>query len=182
MPQPPAEQKTLAEKVYVRGLTFSADGRWLAWSGTGRNGADYDIYVRDMRSGETRRVLEKGGLWSALDFSDDGKKLLVGKYVSINEAYPGEIDLATAPEEKQHIENALAEVEGREPMKIAGAGEKAPAAGSAPNQARTDLIGFNNALARYVMIVKPLNLPLQVKPPEDAPQPATKKAGKGARP
>jgi tetratricopeptide (TPR) repeat protein len=42
------------------------------------------------------------------------------------------LDLATTPEEKQHIENALAEVEGREPMKIAGAGDKAPAAGSAP--------------------------------------------------
>jgi tetratricopeptide (TPR) repeat protein len=52
------------------------------------------------------------------------------------------LDLATTPDEKQHIENALADVEGREPMKIAGAGEKqapsappasAPAvAGSAP--------------------------------------------------
>lgn len=38
------------------------------------------------------------------------------------------LDLASTPDEKQHIENALAEVEGREPMPIAGAGGKSPAA------------------------------------------------------
>jgi tetratricopeptide (TPR) repeat protein len=42
------------------------------------------------------------------------------------------LDLATTPDEKQHIENALAEVEGREPMKIAGAGEKTSAPASPP--------------------------------------------------
>jgi dipeptidyl aminopeptidase/acylaminoacyl peptidase len=87
---------------------WSDDGRWLAWSGTGRNGADYDLYVRDMRTGATRRVLEKGGLWSALDFSDDGKKLLVGRYVSINEAYPGELDLATGALEMFPVEGGKA--------------------------------------------------------------------------
>src|SRR5688572_22263311 len=87
---------------------WSKDGRWLAWSGTGRNGADYDIYVRDMRTGQTRRVLEKGGLWSALDFSADGKKLLVAKYVSINEAYPGELDLATGDVEMFPVEGGKA--------------------------------------------------------------------------
>ncbi len=41
------------------------------------------------------------------------------------------LDLASNADEKQHIENALAEVEGREPMKIEGAGQKArPAAPS----------------------------------------------------
>jgi len=40
------------------------------------------------------------------------------------------LDLASTPEEKQHIENALAEVEGREPMQIAGAG--ASASGATP--------------------------------------------------
>jgi cytochrome c-type biogenesis protein CcmH/NrfG len=40
------------------------------------------------------------------------------------------LDIATTPDEKQHIENALAEVEGREPMKIAGAGKPSPASPS----------------------------------------------------
>ena len=87
---------------------WSDDGRWLAWSGTGRNGADYDLYVRDMRSGETRRVLEKGGLWAAMDFSADGKKLLVGRYASINEAYPGELDLETGELEMFPVEGGKA--------------------------------------------------------------------------
>ena len=87
---------------------WSDDGSLLAWAGTGRNGADYDLYVRDMKTGETRRVLEKGGLWAPLDFTDDGKKLLVLKYVSINESYPGEVDLATGEVEMFPVEGGKA--------------------------------------------------------------------------
>lgn len=74
---------------------FSHDGKQLAWASTARNGTDYDLWVRDMASGQARIVLQEGGLWTAVDFSPDGKRLLVMKYVSINEAYPGEVDLAT---------------------------------------------------------------------------------------
>ena len=74
---------------------FSHDGKQLAWASTARNGTDYDLWVRDMDSGESRIVLKEGGLWSAMDFSPDGKRLLVMKYVSINESYPGELDLAS---------------------------------------------------------------------------------------
>src|SRR5690606_15447833 len=38
-------------------------------------------------------VVSEGGYWSALDFSPDGKRLLVSRYVSINESWPGEVDL-----------------------------------------------------------------------------------------
>ena len=74
---------------------WSRDGRQLAWSSTARNGTDYDLWVRDNRSGQARQVLAEGGMWSPMDFSPDGRRLLVVKYVSINEAYPGELDLAT---------------------------------------------------------------------------------------
>ena len=74
---------------------WSRDGRQLAWASTARNGADYDLWVRDNTSGQARQVLAEGGLWTPMDFSPDGKRLLVLKYVSINEAYPGEVDLAT---------------------------------------------------------------------------------------
>ena len=74
---------------------WSEDGAQLAWSSTARNGTDTDIWVRDMRSGKARPVVTEGGTWYGFDFSPDGKRLLVGKYVSINEVHPGVVDLAT---------------------------------------------------------------------------------------
>jgi dipeptidyl aminopeptidase/acylaminoacyl peptidase len=67
----------------------------LAYSSTARNGTDTDVWVRDMATGQARPVVTAGGSWSAQDFSPDGRRLLVTRYVSINEAYPGEVDLAT---------------------------------------------------------------------------------------
>jgi dipeptidyl aminopeptidase/acylaminoacyl peptidase len=77
------------------GPLFSHDGALLAYRSTARNGTDTDIWVRDMRSGQARPVVTAGGSWAALDFSPDGKKLLVVKGVSVAEAYPGEVDLDT---------------------------------------------------------------------------------------
>ena len=82
---------------------WSPDGKQLAWASTARNGTDSDIWVADMTSvtagGQaapaSRPVLTEGGTWLAADFSPDGKRLLVIKFVSINEAYPGEVDLET---------------------------------------------------------------------------------------
>jgi dipeptidyl aminopeptidase/acylaminoacyl peptidase len=74
---------------------WSHDGAQLAWSSTARNGTDTDVWVRDMRSGEARAVVIEGGAWFASDFSPDGKRLLVLKRISINEIYPGVVDLAS---------------------------------------------------------------------------------------
>ena len=74
---------------------WSHDGAQLAWSSTARNGTDTDIWVRDMATGKARAVVTQGGTWYGFDFSPDGKRLLVGKYVSINEVHPGVVDLAT---------------------------------------------------------------------------------------
>ncbi|MBT9560923.1 MAG: PD40 domain-containing protein, partial [Myxococcales bacterium] len=82
---------------------WSGDGKQLAWASTARNGTDSDIWVADMQAvtagGQAappaRAVLTEGGTWLAADFSPDGKRLLVIKFVSINEAYPGEVDLET---------------------------------------------------------------------------------------
>lgn len=78
-----------------RGPLFSPDGRLLAYSSTARNGTDTDVWVRDMATGQARALVTAGGAWGAQDFSPDGRRLLVTRYVSINEAYPGEVDLAT---------------------------------------------------------------------------------------
>lgn len=74
---------------------WSHDGGQLAWSSTARNGTDTDVWVRDMQTGVARPVVTAGGTWFATDFSPDGKRLLVVRRVSINESYPGVVDLAS---------------------------------------------------------------------------------------
>ncbi|MBP6750205.1 MAG: S9 family peptidase [Xanthomonadaceae bacterium] len=77
------------------GALFSRDGRLMAYRSTARNGTDTDVWVRDTATGQARAVVAAGGSWGAMDFSPDGKKLLVIKGVSIAESYPGEVDLET---------------------------------------------------------------------------------------
>ena len=74
---------------------FSRDGKRFAYSSTVRNGTDTDIWLMDFASRQARPLVTEGGLWSAMDFSPDGQRLLVMKYVSAAESYPGEVDLAT---------------------------------------------------------------------------------------
>ena len=76
-------------------IVLSADGVLMAYSSTARNGSDRDIVLRDMRSGQSRVLLQAGGSWAPLDFSPDGGRLLVRRYVSANESYPGEVDVAS---------------------------------------------------------------------------------------
>lgn len=72
---------------------FSHDGKRLAYSSTARNGRDTDVWVMDLATRKARAVVTEGGAWSASDFSPDGKQLLVSKYVSASETYPGLVDL-----------------------------------------------------------------------------------------
>ena len=86
---------TDGKRTQNSGGLFSRDGKLLAYRSTARNGTDTDIWVRDIASGQARAVVTTGGSWRALDFSPDGKTLLVMKGVSAAESYPGEVDLAT---------------------------------------------------------------------------------------
>jgi dipeptidyl aminopeptidase/acylaminoacyl peptidase len=77
-------------------LALSADGRWVAWAGTGRNGRDTDVYVAPTsRPREARRLLEAEGAFSPMEFSRDGSKLLVRKYRSIADADLLLVDVAS---------------------------------------------------------------------------------------
>src|SRR5690606_25775199 len=78
-----------------QGPLLSPDGRQLAFSSNARNGTDTDVWVLDFATRQARPVVAESGSWSALDFSPDGSRLLVSRYVSINESYPGEVDLAS---------------------------------------------------------------------------------------
>lgn len=76
---------------------FSADGRYLSYSSTVRNGKDTDIWLRDMQSGQARALVTQGGKgsWRALSFSADASQLLVADERSINETIPAIVDIAS---------------------------------------------------------------------------------------
>lgn len=75
---------------------WSHDGKWLAYSSNSRNMRDFDIWIADGRDpGSARRVVDGVGWWRPLDFSPDGKRLLVGRYISINESELYAVELAT---------------------------------------------------------------------------------------
>ena len=76
---------------------WSRDGRLIAYSSTRRNGTDSDLYVMDPRDRRTdRKVAEvEGGGWAALDFSPDGKTLVVIEYISVTKTNLHLLDLAT---------------------------------------------------------------------------------------
>ena len=77
-------------------FTLSRDGRRLAYSGTGRNGTDTDVYLAEVASPSTaRRVTEEAGTWLPVDFSPDGERLLVKQMRAIDDSDLWVVDLKT---------------------------------------------------------------------------------------
>ena len=75
---------------------WSNDGQQLAFVGTGRNGKDFDVYLWPAGSAESpKRIAELTGTWHIADWSPDGKRLMIVKYISIEESQPHLLDLAT---------------------------------------------------------------------------------------
>ncbi|MCI4569406.1 S9 family peptidase [Lysobacter sp. CFH 32150] len=86
---------TDGKRTQNNGALFSDDGKQLAFRSTARNGTDTDIWLMDVATKTSKPLVTEGGSWGAMDFSPDGKRLLVMKFVSANESYPGVVDLAT---------------------------------------------------------------------------------------
>jgi dipeptidyl aminopeptidase/acylaminoacyl peptidase len=75
---------------------WSGSGKLLVYTSNARNGRDSDIYVADPdAAGSERRLLEVQGEWSPLDWSPDDGRILLGQYISANEAYLHWVDVAT---------------------------------------------------------------------------------------
>jgi len=85
---------------------FSRDGAQLAFSTTRRNGRDVDIHLVGLDGKPSIPVLEKEGEWTALDFSPDGKTLLVQRSVSITESELYTLDLASRALTRFHATQA----------------------------------------------------------------------------
>ena len=71
------------------GAVWSYAGDRLAYGSTRRNGNDVDVYVMNPSEPKSDRMLSQmqGGGWSVLDWSPDGKQILVQEEISANESY-----------------------------------------------------------------------------------------------
>ena len=77
------------------GVSWSPSGRQVGYSTTEGNGVDWDLHTQDLTG--RRRVVQQGeGVgWSIDDWSDDESRLLISRYISVNESRLYEIDLDT---------------------------------------------------------------------------------------
>ncbi|HEY5776428.1 MAG TPA: alpha/beta fold hydrolase [Xanthomonadales bacterium] len=67
-------------------MVWDRQGRRLAFRSTRRNGRSNDIWIQKPASDEPAKLLlptEDGTLWKPIDFSRDGKRLLVQQFVSV---------------------------------------------------------------------------------------------------
>jgi dipeptidyl aminopeptidase/acylaminoacyl peptidase len=75
---------------------WANDGKRFVYSSPKRNGRDWDIYAGDIaKPGESKAILQEGGVWGVAEWSPDDSKLALGRYVSINESYPYIFDFET---------------------------------------------------------------------------------------
>lgn len=77
--------KVIYEPDYIHkpgGVT--RDGSQLAYASNRRNGVDFDVYVRDLVSGDEKLVFDMGGWCQATGFSPDGRFLSVVRLTERN--------------------------------------------------------------------------------------------------
>ena len=81
------------------GYVWSAKGK-LAYANNTRNGRDFDIYVTNAKkAGEEKLVFKGTGLMLPLNWSSDESKLVLLRYISLNETYLYVLDVATGKAE-----------------------------------------------------------------------------------
>lgn len=76
---------------------WDRSGERIAYTSTRRNGRDTDVYAMNPADAKTDRLLmqaESGG-WAPLDWSPDGRQLVVMEYLSANESRLWLVDAAT---------------------------------------------------------------------------------------
>ncbi|MCU1282253.1 MAG: hypothetical protein JWM53_5799, partial [bacterium] len=90
-------------------FALSPDGKRIAYSGTGRNGKDTDVYVAEAATPDKARLLvQADGSYTPAEFSRDGAKLLVVHERAIDDADLWLVDAASGdkqmltPDPKAH--------------------------------------------------------------------------------
>jgi dipeptidyl aminopeptidase/acylaminoacyl peptidase len=80
-------------------MVWSHDGKRVAYNSTARDGTSFDLMVAEPGAAFSAPRLVFNGFqknWSALDWSPDDSKLLIGNFVSANESHLYVMDVATA--------------------------------------------------------------------------------------
>ncbi len=86
----PGNIRPLTQGKFIHGNPlWSNDGKRVAFYGNDRDGASYDIYLADIDTPAAPRLVVGGqqDTWYPLDWSLDDRKLLLWKYISVNESY-----------------------------------------------------------------------------------------------
>ncbi len=78
-------------------VVWAHDGKHIAFYGNERDGVSSDVYLADVTTAAAPRLIVGGqqDIWYPLDWSADDRKLLLWKYVSLNESYLYTADVAT---------------------------------------------------------------------------------------
>lgn len=86
--------------VVYGNVVWQRDSSALAYHANDDSPSDFHVYVFDLPSRESRRVLEASGYHYPADFDEEGERLLVGKYHSAthSQIFEVTIDTATARE------------------------------------------------------------------------------------
>ncbi|NOZ04584.1 MAG: alpha/beta fold hydrolase [FCB group bacterium] len=88
--------KMLTDGTSRNGLgPWSNNGAYFAFNSNMGNGVDMNVYLGTIHGDSFKALVQEPGYWYPLDWSPDDKRLLVGKYVSINESYLYIVDVAT---------------------------------------------------------------------------------------
>lgn len=78
---------------------WSRDGERFAYFTTRRNGRDWDVVAGSSKEGEEGTLWQGDGAWVPIDFSPEGDRLLITRFVSANENHPHVLDLKTGKAE-----------------------------------------------------------------------------------
>lgn len=78
------------------GAMWSPDGQQFVFNSTRRNQKDNDIYLSELSSpSQARRVFTGEGYWTTIDWSTDGRELLIYRYLSAQSSEIHRLNLAT---------------------------------------------------------------------------------------
>ncbi|HXX32259.1 MAG TPA: alpha/beta fold hydrolase [Myxococcaceae bacterium] len=90
-------------------FVLSREGKWLAYSGTGRNGKDTDVYLLEVADAHTpRRLTELAGTWTPLEFAPGGARLLVLEERGTDDADLWLVELSTGARRRLTPDPAVA--------------------------------------------------------------------------
>jgi dipeptidyl aminopeptidase/acylaminoacyl peptidase len=82
-------------------IHFNHQGTRIAYSSTRRNGKDTDLWVMDPKNPQTDKMLAElnSGGWFPVDWSQNGKRIVVVEFISANESYLWLVDAETGAKE-----------------------------------------------------------------------------------